>query len=114
MARPPLLQRRGISEDSLSWRLWAEAGGYKNLAATADIVISLDGDGQHPPSLIPEMLRLHDSGFDIVKAQRTEDVQSQKIFKRITSRWFYRIVNAVGEVNLVEGVSDFRLLSRRA
>src|SRR5438128_2068716 len=37
-------------------------------AANADVVISLDGDGQHPPSLIPEMLRLHAAGYEIVQA----------------------------------------------
>src|SRR5262245_17662233 len=33
--------------------------------ASGDIVITLDGDGQHPPSLIPEMLRLQNAGYDI-------------------------------------------------
>src|SRR5438128_861683 len=41
-------------------------------AAAADIVISMDGDGQHPPSLIPEMLRLYAVGYQIVQAQRID------------------------------------------
>src|SRR5215475_11245220 len=33
-------------------------------ATTADVVISMDGDGQHPPALVAEMLRLYESGYD--------------------------------------------------
>jgi polyisoprenyl-phosphate glycosyltransferase len=83
-------------------------------AATADIVISMDGDGQHPPSLIPEMLRLHEAGYHVVQAQRLDDVYSASLFKRTTSALFYRLVSFVGEVNLAPGTSDFRMLSREA
>jgi len=83
-------------------------------AATADIVISMDGDGQHPPSVIPEMLRLHAAGYHVVQAQRFDDVYSASLFKRATSALFYRIVSFVGEVTLPPGTSDFRLLSREA
>src|SRR5262249_5621844 len=60
-------------------------------ASTADIVISMDGDGQHPPSVIPEMLRLHAAGHHIVQAQRIDDAQSASFFKRSTSALFYRL-----------------------
>lgn len=82
--------------------------------ATADVVISMDGDGQHPPSLIPEMLRLHEAGYDIVQAQRLDDIHSGSLFKRATSASFYKLVSLVGEVKLAPGTSDFRLLSRAA
>jgi len=83
-------------------------------ASTADIVISMDGDGQHPPSLVPEMLRLHAAGHHIVQAQRIDDTQSASFFKRTTSALFYRLVSYVGEIRLSQGTSDFRLLSREA
>jgi dolichol-phosphate mannosyltransferase len=83
-------------------------------AATADIVISMDGDGQHPPSLIPEMLRLHTAGYHIVQSQRLDHMYSASLFKRITSGLFYWLVSVVGEINLSPGTSDFRLLSRQA
>ncbi len=83
-------------------------------AANADIIISMDGDGQHPPSLIREMLRLHEAGYDIVQAQRLDDVHSGSLFKRGSSALFYRLVSTVGEVKLSPGTSDFRLLSRPA
>ena len=83
-------------------------------AAMGDIVITMDGDGQHPPSLIPEMLRLHDAGYDIVQAQRLDDPGSTGLFKRFTSRSFYRLITAMGEVSVLDGTSDYRLLSRQA
>jgi dolichol-phosphate mannosyltransferase len=83
-------------------------------AARGDVILTMDGDGQHPPSLIPEMLRLHLAGYDVVQAQRIDVPESSRLFKRVTSRFFYRILSAVGEVRLDAGVSDFRLLSRRA
>jgi dolichol-phosphate mannosyltransferase len=83
-------------------------------AASGDTVITLDGDGQHPPSLIPEMLRLQSAGVDIVQAQRIDDTRSAPFFKRLTSRLFYALASFIGEVNLAPGTSDFRLLSRRA
>ena len=83
-------------------------------AATGDIVISLDGDGQHPPSLIPEMLKLHAGGCDIVQARRMDGSETAGLAKRFTSRAFYRLLSLVGEVDIAEGSSDFRLLSRRA
>jgi dolichol-phosphate mannosyltransferase len=82
--------------------------------ATGDIVISLDGDGQHPPSLVPEMLKLHGSGCDIVQARRIDQKTSAGFLKRLTSRAFYWLLSSVGEVEIAEGSSDFRLLSRRA
>jgi dolichol-phosphate mannosyltransferase len=83
-------------------------------AATGDIVVSMDGDGQHPPSLVREMLRLHELGYDIVQAQRVDDAYSGSFFKRATSAFFYKLVSVVGEVNLSPGTSDFRLLSKKA
>ena len=83
-------------------------------AATGDIVISLDGDGQHPPSLIPEMLKLHNSGCDVVQARRLDRKTSTGFLKRLSSRAFYWLLSTLGEVEIAEGSSDFRLLSRRA
>jgi dolichol-phosphate mannosyltransferase len=82
--------------------------------AQGDVIVTMDGDGQHPASLIPEMLKLHQAGYDIVQAQRMDLPDTSGLFKRLTSRFFYRILSAVGEVELDEGLSDFRLLSRPA
>jgi dolichol-phosphate mannosyltransferase len=116
----PVLLERLAAEDSrvtiirLSRNFGHQAALTAGLdAAEGDVVLTMDGDGQHPPSLIPEMLKLHLAGYDIVQAQRI-DVSETGVFKRSTSRLFYRLLSAIGEVRLDVGVSDFRLMSRRA
>ncbi len=79
--------------------------------ADADFTITMDGDGQHPAALIPEMLRLAESGYDLVLTQRIEQDGLPR-FKRRTSSLFYRTINRVGDTNILPGGADFRLLSR--
>jgi len=81
--------------------------------ADADIIIMMDGDGQHPPSLIPQMLQQYCNGSEIVLTQRVED-QEIGPMKRFTSKAFYRVINYMGETRIEPGTADFRLLSREA
>jgi dolichol-phosphate mannosyltransferase len=81
-------------------------------SAKGDAVIMLDGDGQHPPALIPEMLRLYEAGFDVVQMQRTDPHGSISLFKKWTSSTFYRLLSRFGEIEVAEGLADFRLITR--
>jgi dolichol-phosphate mannosyltransferase len=81
--------------------------------AEGDVMVSLDGDGQHPPEIIPEMLGLFQSGYDIVITHRLETTQVS-FFKRWTARAFYSLINWLGDTHISPGSSDFRLLSRVA
>ena len=82
-------------------------------ASRADVVVSLDADGQHPPEMIPQMLELMVQGYDIVQAQRAEDAQLGR-FKKWTSGLFYRILNVISGTRVMPGAADFRAMSRRA
>lgn len=79
--------------------------------AAGDYVISLDGDGQHPPTLIPEMLALAETGYDLVLTQREEDFSGSR-FKQETSSLFYHLINRIGDTKILPGAADFRLMSR--
>jgi polyisoprenyl-phosphate glycosyltransferase len=79
----------------------------------ADYVIMMDGDGEHPPGLIPEMLALAEAGYDIVLTQRMDN-KLDSSFKKISSSLFYKIVNRIGETRILPGGADFRLLTRPA
>jgi dolichol-phosphate mannosyltransferase len=81
--------------------------------ADGEAVITMDGDGQHPPELIPQLLKLHQAGCDIVLTQRLPDA-GEAAFKRRTSRWFYSFVNRVGDTRILPGTADYRLMSRQA
>lgn len=76
----------------------------------ADCVITMDGDGQHPPEMIQEMIEQYMLGYDIVLAQRVDN-GDEGFFKRVTSHLFYRFLRFLSDTQMVPGVADFRLLS---
>ncbi|AZO31536.1 MULTISPECIES: glycosyltransferase family 2 protein [unclassified Mesorhizobium] len=78
----------------------------------AEAVIMLDSDLQHPPELIPDLIRRWADGADIVQTLR-QDPGEIHMLKRTTSRWFYRLFQKLGGVGLQVGAADYRLLSRR-
>jgi len=80
--------------------------------ADGDCVISMDGDLQHPPELIPEMIKKWQEGYDIVYTQRTEE-EGIGVFKKMTSALFYKLMNYLSDVTLEPGTADFRLLDAR-
>lgn len=80
--------------------------------ATGDCIISMDGDMQHPPELIPEMIRLWQQGYKIVSTKR-KHTKSLSFFKRFTSRLYYKILNFFSEIKIENGSSDFRLLDKK-
>jgi dolichol-phosphate mannosyltransferase len=82
-------------------------------ATQGDFIISMDGDGQHPPEMIPEMLDLVNHGYDIVQTQRVDEAQPAS-FKKWTSGLFYRLINAISGTRVLPGAADFRALSRQA
>jgi dolichol-phosphate mannosyltransferase len=81
--------------------------------ADADVVITMDGDGEHPPAAIPEMLALLASGCDIVLAVRRSAGEASA-FKRLTRRVFYRLLGMFSDTEVIPGAADFRLLSSKA
>ncbi len=78
--------------------------------AEADAVVTLDGDGQHPPELITEMIALYRAGYQVVLAQRVTTDQPR--VKRWASVGFYRLLSAIGDTRIVAHSADYRLLSR--
>ncbi|MCC4115024.1 glycosyltransferase family 2 protein [Aromatoleum toluclasticum] len=87
----------------------AMAAGLR--AARGDIVVLMDGDLQHPPELIPEMLaRWHQGAKMVTAVRRSRDTDPW--LRRQLSRGFYRLFKRVSEVALEEGGGDFRLFDR--
>ena len=82
-------------------------------AATGDVVITMDGDGQHPPEMIAQMLNLIQQGYDIVQTQRIDE-GGAATFKKVTSNVFYRLINIISGTQIMQGAADFRALSRDA
>jgi len=81
--------------------------------ARGQAVISMDGDMQHPPELIPELLKAWKNGAHVVSTTRTYN-DATSAFKKTTSNLYYRIFSFLSEVPMKSGQSDFRLLDRSA
>ena len=81
--------------------------------ADGEVVISMDGDGQHPPEMLGQMIELVAQGYDIVQAQRIESDQAFS-FKKVTSTAFYSLINRISGTRVQPGAADFRALSRQA
>src|SRR5260370_21310506 len=78
--------------------------------ARGEAVITLDGDGQHPPELIVDMVALYEAGYEVVLTQRVSADQPR--FKRWTSTVFYRLLSAIADTPIPGGSADYRLLAR--
>ena len=78
-----------------------------------DAVVTMDGDMQHPPELLPVLLAKWEEGFEIVQTVRLT-TEGASLFKRLTSKYYYRLLNALSDVEIQEGGSDFRLMDRKA
>ena len=81
--------------------------------ADGDAVVTMDGDMQHPPELLPVLLAKWEEGFEIVQTVRLT-TEGASLFKRLTSKYYYRLLNALSDVEIQEGGSDFRLMDRKA
>lgn len=80
--------------------------------STADCVITMDGDLQHPPALIPRMLEKWEAGYDIVFTKRLDN-PNLSLLKRKTSTYFYKLLNALSDIEIDSGTADFRLMDAR-
>ena len=77
-----------------------------------DAVITMDSDLQHPPFVIPELIREWEKGYKIVHTVR-KDTESISITKKVTSWAFYKIFTWLSGVEISTGMADFRLLDRQ-
>ena len=80
--------------------------------AHGNAVALMDGDLQHPPALLGEMLPLLDQGYHQVVARRTRT--NDPVVRTALSRVYYKLMNRLMDVELGDGMGDFRVLSRPA
>ena len=106
-------QDRHVKYISFSRNFGKEAAMYAGLTyASGDGVVIMDADLQHPPELIPQMISRWQDGYDQVICKRNR--KGDKASKAWSARLYYRLVNHLVDVEMEDGVGDFRLLSRKA
>lgn len=79
--------------------------------ASADLVIVMDADLQHPPAMIPDMLQGIEEGYDCCAAMRSSREGESRIHS-FFSRAFYRLNNRMSKVKLPQGAVDFRIMRK--
>lgn len=97
-------------------RLSRNFGHQVALSAGLDLargaaVITMDGDLQHPPELIPELVARWRDGAQVVYGVMTER-QGESGFKDASARWFYRALDRLADIDVPAGAGDFRLVDR--
>ena len=97
---------------SFSRNFGKEAGTIAGLEyATGEAVILMDGDLQHPPAMLPKMIEAYEQGYDVVSARRTRT--GEKPHRTFLAKHFYKLANKMMDIELMDGVSEFRLFSRK-
>ena len=98
---------------SFSRNFGKEAAMYAGFCnADADYVAVMDADMQDPPSLLPEMIKILESGkYDSV-ATRRENREGEPPIRSWFARKFYQLINKISDADIVDGARDFRLMKR--
>ena len=78
---------------------------------TGDCMVIIDADLQHPPTLIPEMIKCWEQGYDDVYAKRRTRGKESWLRKRLSLQ-FYKILQSSSRFDVLQNVGDFRLLDR--
>ena len=78
---------------------------------TGDCMVIIDADLQHPPTLIPEMIKWWEQGYDDVYAKRKSRGKESWLRKRLSLQ-FYKILQRSSRFEVLQNVGDFRLLDR--
>lgn len=79
--------------------------------AVGEAIVTIDGDLQDPPELIPEMYQQYREGYKVVYAKRSKR-KGETFFKLFTARVFYRLMARLVSFEIPLDVGDFRLISR--
>lgn len=79
---------------------------------TGDCMVIIDADLQHPPTLIPEMIKHWESGYDDVYAKRRSRGKESWLRRRL-SLLFYKLLQSSSRFDVLQNVGDFRLLDRK-
>lgn len=78
--------------------------------ARGDYVVMMDADLQDPPRLLPEMMEYIKQGYDSVATRRVTR-KGEPPIRSFFARMFYKIINKISDVDIVDGARDYRLMT---
>lgn len=99
---------------SFSRNFGKEAAMYAGLQhTTADYVVVMDADLQHPPRLFPQMIEaLEKEGYDCCATKRDER-EGESAFRGLFSKLFFKLSNKMTDVKMPYGAMDYRMMTRQ-
>lgn len=80
--------------------------------ASGEWIVIMDGDGQDPPELIPELLNKAKEGYEVVYARRRKR-DGENFLKKLTARLFYRLLAKITSIEIPVDTGDFRIIHRK-
>ena len=106
-------KNKNIKYYSFSRNFGKESAIYAGLSnAKGDYVVTMDADMQDPPELLPEMLSILETGeYDSVAARRVSR-KGEPPIRSLCARIFYRLINKISDIEIMDGARDFRLMTR--
>ena len=115
-----ILKEKSKSHDNIFYVELSRNFGHQNALKAgidlvkndADAIISMDGDMQHPPKIIPELIQKWEEGYEVVYTIREED-KKLSYFKNKSSNMFYSLMNKLSDIKFEPGTADFRLIDKK-
>lgn len=99
---------------SFSKNFGKEAAIYAGMKkSTGDFVVAMDADMQHPPSMLPQMYDYVKNGEYDCAATRRISRKGEPPIRSFFARMFYKIINKISNADIVDGATDFRLMTRQ-
>ena len=106
-------EHENVKYISFSRNFGKEAAMYAGLDhSTGDYVVIMDADLQHPPTMIPDMIKGIQEGYDCCAARRTTR-KGEAPVRSFFSRMFYKVNKKMTNIDLVQGAVDFRIMTRQ-
>ncbi|MTL50697.1 glycosyltransferase [Turicibacter sanguinis] len=81
--------------------------------ARGEAVVIMDVDLQDPPELLPKMVKLYEDGYENIYTRR-RNRDGEPHIRSFFANMFYKVINRMSDVEIIDGARDYRLLSRRA
>lgn len=98
---------------SFSRNFGKEAAMYAGFSnTTGDYVIIMDADLQHPPKLIPDMIKEIENGYDCCALYRSQQ-KGESFIRKAVSKVFFSFQNKISNVKMPNGAVDYRIMSRK-
>ena len=87
--------------------------GFQHIPAAIDAIITIDADMQHPPSLIPTLIKHWQAGNDVVYTYREKSNEHVSFFAKTSSKMFYWVMSKLADVELENGIADFKIFDKK-